>query len=163
MTVLRSRECVSGKVRYDSEARAIDGLLRVRKRRIETADPLEHESRIYPCVKCAGWHLTSKPMVHPEDFTPEHEQWNGESVESYIKRLERRIKEQRAQLLSLHALGHGGDNRQARKRISALTVALGRMTERWENERRDRKALVEKLREAEASRRLNRRWLRRIA
>jgi hypothetical protein len=152
-------KCASGKQRYKSESVAIGALISVRKKRIETRDPLEHESRIYPCDRCNGWHLTSNPVVHPEDFTPEAPQHTGESWQSYARRLERRIAEQRAQLLSLHALGHGGTNRQSRKRISTLTVALGRMTERWENERRNREALVDRI---EAQPR-QRRWLRRAS
>lgn len=157
--------CPSGKVRYATESDAITGLLRVRKERVRTNDPHDHESRIYPCAKCQGWHLTSNPMLHPEDLTPEAPQKTGEPWQQYAKRLEKRIAEQRAQLLSLHALGHGGSNKDSRRRISALTVALGRMTERWENECRNREALVEKVDALIAYQQPIRRprWLRRVA
>lgn len=161
VTQLRGIKCPSGKIRHRSEAIAIEALIRVRKHRIEINDPADHESHIYPCRQCDGWHLSSKAVVHPEDFTAEHPQRTGETWPEYAKRLERRIAAQRAQLLSLHALGHGGSNRQSRKRIESLIVALGRMTERWENERRNREALVMRVEELES--RPKRRWLRRVA
>lgn len=148
-TQLREVRCPSGKQRHRSEAGAIQALIRVRKHRIQTGDPLDHESHIYPCEQCNGWHLSSKEVLHSRHLIPDKVRHDGETWEAYARRLERRIKEQRAQIMSMIAVGHGGNNRQARKRIASLTVALGRVTELWDEERRNREAVVERLRELE--------------
>ena len=67
---------------------------------------------------------------------------DGESWESYARRLEHRIKEQRDQINSVHRYRETNGNRADRKRIRRLRFALGRMTERWEHERSCREALV---------------------
>lgn len=137
----RPKGCPSGKRRYGSEADALDALVRVRKVRVETADPDPPEQAIYRCSECPGWHLTSKGL-HPDDLDPERERRGQESWQSYARRLEKRVAAQRAQLLSLHTLGYGTTNKQNRKRTAALVAALGRMTERWERERAHRMELV---------------------
>lgn len=141
--------CRTGKVEYPTESSALEGLRRVRKKRIENPDGQDPESGIYPCDHGDHWHLTSSE-IHLNDITSERERRDGETWENYAGRLEKRIAEQRSQILSLHALGHGAsNNRSSRKRINALVIALGRMTENWENERRSRIALTEKLRNKE--------------
>lgn len=147
--------CGTGKKRYATESAALDALIRVRKLRQANPDGRDPENRIYFC-SCKGWHLTSGEMGR-EDFSPVKERGDGEPWESYARRLERRIAEQRAHLLSLHALGHGASNREGRKRIASLLRALGRMTERWESERSQRQALVEILSERCSCRRCRRR------
>lgn len=137
--------CKTGKHRYLSESQALEALIRVRKIRVRQGDPRQHENHIYPCRECDGWHLSSTPVLLASDLRTEREQWPTETIEAYARRLERRIAEQRAQILSMLAVGHGGNNRQARKRIEILTVALGRMTAMWEEERRNREALVRRL------------------
>lgn len=139
------RGCRTGKVEYPSESAALEGLRNVREKRLKNPDEHNPECSIYPCEHGPHWHLTSNE-VRGDDFTSEKEKSDGETWENYAVRLERRIAEQRSQILSLHALGHGAsNNRQARKRINALVIALGHMTERWEGERRSRIALTEKL------------------
>jgi hypothetical protein len=140
----RVERCGSGKVRHPSEARALEALVRVRGQRIASGDPAMPENRIYVCDRCDGWHLTSREL-HPEDLTPERDRHPSEGWEGYAKRLEKRIASQRAEIMSLHTLGHGAGNRESRKRISSLVIALGRMTERWEIERRHREHLVQLL------------------
>lgn len=151
MTVMGKRTetggCNTGKVRYDTEAAALAALVRVRGYRLEHPDGKDAETHFYVCRVCEGWHLSSNPVAgHGSDFMPEHSLRTGETWENYAHRLERRIKEQRAQLLSLQALGHGASNRDSRRRIQSLVVALGAMTERWEAEVRNREALVERIR-----------------
>lgn len=137
--------CRTGKIEYATESAALEGLRRVRKKRIKNLDEQDHECAIYLCDHGHHWHLTSNE-IRGEDVTSERERSDGETWESYAKRLERRVAEQRSQILSLHALGHGAsNNRQARKRINALVIALGHMTERWEAERANRIRLVQLL------------------
>lgn len=156
------RKCSTGKVRHATEAVALEALARVRRDRIATGDPDPPESRIYICARCNGWHLTSTDLSY-RDLEPIRERSDGEAWEAYAKRLERRIAEQRAQILSLLALGHGAaHNRASRKRVEALTVALGHMTERWENERRNREEVVRQIDALRARRSFTYRVFRRL-
>lgn len=146
--------CSSGKRVYATAEIAADALVRVRHDRALRPDGREPEERIYECPLCERWHLSSSPRRDLGfDLVPFELRKDGESWESYAGRLEKRIKAQRDQLLSLHALGKGTlTNKQTRRRIEALVVALGQMTERWEKERRDRMALVVALEEARSRR-----------
>ena len=143
--------CPSGKKRYASESDALGGLMGVRKARAAAGHAEPPECRIYWCERCIGWHLTSTELNGLE-LKPVRARMTDETWEKYAKRLERRIAEQRAQILSLVALGHGASNREARKRTANLVVALGRMTERWEIERQHREALVRQVEELRARR-----------
>lgn len=138
-------QCGSRKFRYATESDAIDGLMRVRTERIASGASRPPENRLYFCERCGGWHLTSKDL-HPHDLEGVRERGGGESWEEYAKRLERKIAAQRGELVSLLALGHGGGNRELRKRIPALLIALAQITERWQSERQNRQALTEILR-----------------
>lgn len=140
----RGVRCRTGKIRHPSETGALEALVRVRKERFASDDGRLPESRIYLCRDCGGWHLTSTDL-HPSDLEPVRERKDGEPWEIYAKRLERRVAEQRTHIVSLHALGAGATNRAMRRRVPALLVALGRMTERWDNERRNREELVRQL------------------
>lgn len=146
------RECTTQKRRYGSESQALAALISVRGDRLRAGETQDFETRIYPCWACQGWHLTSQ-VVSRNDLVPARDRYHTEDVRAYVTRLERRIAEQRTHLLSIHALGHGGNNRQARARIASLTLALAHMTELWDKERRNREALVEQLRDAKATRR----------
>jgi hypothetical protein len=147
--------CSTGKHRYSSESDAIEGLLRVRKERVLIQDPRSHESHLYPCDRCGGWHLSSSAVRFPAELTDDLEKRNGEPVEMHLRRLQNRIKEQRAQILSMLAVGNGATNRESRKRIASLTMSLAKVTELWQEERRNREALVERLAKVE---RPKRRW-----
>lgn len=141
----RNPHCPTRKHYYAAESDALTALARVRNERISSGEQRSPESHAYPCSLCGGYHLSSTPTgVHDTDFLPA---WRNieETWEQYARRLEKRIKEQRAHILSLHIVGQGGTNREARKKIQQLTIALGRMTERWEAERTHRIALVEKI------------------
>ena len=141
--------CGTGKHRYATEADAIEGLVRVRRERVTTADPRSHESHLYPCDRCEGWHLSSTSVRLDPALPSDIEKRNGEPVEMHIRRLQNRIKEQRAQILSLLATGNGATNRESRKRIASLTMSLARVTELWQEERRNREALVERIQKLE--------------
>jgi hypothetical protein len=136
------RRCPSGKLRYPSEALALEGLSTVRERRHGADRP--PECRIYFCDRCEGWHLTSAE-IHPRAFVPEREKADDEEWSVYAKRLERRIAAQRSEILSLHQLGFGLSNKNTRRRIETLVIALGHATERYERERRDRIGLTRRL------------------
>lgn len=59
----RVTRCVTGKLRYPSRERAgkaLNELLHYRAVRGQTAT---FEQRTYTCDRCAGWHLTSKPIA----------------------------------------------------------------------------------------------------
>lgn len=150
----------TSKIRHPSEADALRALARVRDARALQDDGRLPENRIYRCAHCEGWHLTSREL-HPAELDPPKERGPAETWEEYAHRLERRIAEQRAHTVSLHTLGHGVANRATRKRIASLVEALGRMTERWENERRNRQELVRQLEQLRSQRRFFR--LRRAA
>ena len=141
----RPRGCPTQKVRYKAESEALVALIRVRDHRAEISDPAAPENRVYRCDACDGWHLSSKPL-HPQDIATVRERADGEPWQSYSRRLERKIEQQRTQIVSLLAIGHGGSNRELRKRVPALLAALAEMTERWHGERRNREALVRTLR-----------------
>lgn len=143
----RSRyTCGSGKVRYPSEPEALDAMMRVRKERVRNGETRTPENRIYYCEQCEGWHLSSREL-HPLDLAQMRERGDGEPWDVYAKRLERKIADQRSQIVSLLALGHAGSNRDLRKRVPTLLTALGQMTERWQGERRTRENLTEILRQ----------------
>lgn len=72
---------------------------------------------------------------------------DGETWEEYAHRLERRIKEQRDQIAAINALRADAGNRAERKRIDHLRWSLGRMTERWEKEKRDRLGILKHIRQ----------------
>lgn len=144
--LLRRRvQCVTGKRRYPSEASALESLMRVREERIGSGEERIPENRIYFCDRCNGWHLSSREL-HPADLQEVKEKGDGETWHQYARRLEKKIAAQRSQLVSLLALGHGAGNRENRKRIPALLIALGRQSERANAERQHRIALVETLR-----------------
>lgn len=151
----RPNKCESKKVRYRTEADAVAALIEVRKKRVRDADPHDPENHLYPCTRCEGWHLSSTEVFRRTNSFPENLTRNGtnESWEDYAHRLEFRIKEQRGQLMSIQALGHGSNNRASRQRIQSLVIALGHMTELWEKERRNRQAVVARLAELERGRR----------
>jgi len=137
-----ARGCPSKKYRYLTEAVALEGLARVRRDRLNDADRTRPpECRIYFCDRCEGWHLTSNE-AHPEDFNTEPARRDQEDWQVYARRLEKRIASQRAEILSLHQIGHGLSNKNTRRRMETLVIALGRATERFERERRDRINLV---------------------
>lgn len=144
--------CPSGKTRHPTEAAAIAALIRVRKHRVKTNDPRPHESHLYACDRCDGWHLSSTPMLLARELIPERPQLPNEAQALYVRRLERRIAEQRSQILSLLATGNSASNRETRRRIAGLTAALARVTELWQQECRNREALVERLAAAERPR-----------
>ena len=151
--------CSTGKFRYATEADAIEGLVRVRRERVASRlrDTRPHESHLYPCDRCTGWHLSSSPIFMSGDLIPDQPRRGREPLEMYARRLENRVAEQRSQIMSLLATGNGATNRETRKRIGALTVALGRVTELWQEERGNREALVARLSKIESTPR--RRWL----
>jgi hypothetical protein len=138
----RSGTCVSEKVRYADEEQAAIALERVRQARLQRPDRNPPERVFYYCPRCEGWHLSSRPPMIAPGPQPK---LAGETWEEYAHRLERRIKEQRDQLESINQLRADAANRAERKRITALRYALGRMTERWESERSQKFALLEKL------------------
>lgn len=142
----RTRQCATGKLRYGTETEALTALTRTREARVRTADPHPPENRIYKCPQCDGWHLTSKALSSLDLVEPGPKA-DGEPWDEYAHRLERRVAAQRAQIVSLLAVGHGGTNRELRKRFPALLTALGQITERWQAERRNRENLVDLLRQ----------------
>lgn len=139
----REGTCVTEKVRYADDVQAAIALERVRATRLERPDDQPPERIFYECRHCSGWHLSSRP---PEIEPPPAAKADGETWEEYAHRLERRIKAQRDHIAEVNVLRADAANRAERKRIDHLRYALGRMTERWERERRDRVALVEVLR-----------------
>lgn len=133
-----SGSCASKKVRYETDLDAAIALRRVRAVRSARPDGLPEECAFYECTFCQGWHLTSQPQpVILEPFARD----DGETWESYARRLERRVKEQRDQLVDLQTLRRELGNRQTRRQIERLESALGKMTYRWEWERDRRKGL----------------------
>lgn len=152
----RVLECPSGKARHATEAAAIEALIRVRKKRARAGEQRPHESHLYPCERCEGWHLSSNVMLMTRELLPEKPQLPNEETRLYVRRLENRIAEQRSQILSLLATGNSASNRETRRRIAGLSAALARVTELWQQECRNREALVERL-QAEKPRR----WWRR--
>lgn len=136
--------CSSHKRPYYSEHQALKALVQVRRKRWMEGDETP-ESRAYKCDECDQYHLTSQPIVQHQDFRPSPARSENEPLEQYARRLERRIAEQRTQLMSLHAIGHGGTNKETRRRIQSLTVALAEVTELWQQEKRNREALVKRL------------------
>lgn len=138
-------------MRYAAESDAIEALIRVRKSRAASGDDQPHESHLYPCERCDGWHLSSIPFrLDP----PDSGRRSNEPIEMYARRLERRIKEQRGQILSMLTIGGTSSNRETRRRIASLTASLAKVTELWQEEKRNREALVERLQR-------ERRWWRR--
>jgi len=129
-----------GKLAHPSESAALAALITVREHRIRSGDPVP-EQRVYQCERCNAWHLT-RAEARLISLGATRDRRDDESWEQYARRLERRIAAQRAELMSLHALGHGLASRDARRRVASLVISLGRMTERWEAERRNREALV---------------------
>lgn len=155
--------CVTGKVRYADDIQASIALERVRLVRARKVEDKPPERTFYECPHCdGGWHLTSKP---PALDPPPAEKADGETWEEYAHRLERRIKMQRDTLEQINLLRADAGNRAERKRIDRLTVALGRMTERWEKEKEDKRGLIAKLDELQPDRhrRGSRMHLRRLA
>lgn len=138
--------CVTRKERYETESEALEALVRVRKERLATEDPKPPEARIYRCERCKGWHLTSNE-TSPDEFKNEPDRYPDETWEIYAKRLEKRIAAQRSEIVSLHAIGQGVGRKNARRRIETLVIAVGRATERYEWERKQRIDLVRKLRD----------------
>lgn len=139
--------CITGKVRYQTEADAATALTRVREARRLRPDGHAPERIFYPCGECDGWHLSSRlPKFETDGPQPKQ---SSETWEEYAHRLERRVFQQRQHIDDIHALREEG-NRHARKKIEGLTAALGRMTARWEKEREQRQGLVEHLRELRA-------------
>jgi hypothetical protein len=141
----RGVHCPTGKKRHPSESGALDALMRVRKERLASGEARLPENRIYPCDRCGGWHLSSTAL-HPEDLATPRERGDGEPWEEYAGRLEKKIAAQRAEIVSLLALGHGGTNREMRKRVPALLTALAQTSERWHSERQNRENLLAILR-----------------
>lgn len=74
---------------------------------------------------------------------------DGESWETYARRLEVRIKEQRDLLQHLNSLKAEWADRHDRRRIVRMERALGRVTEKWQYEREARISLVEKVKQYE--------------
>lgn len=141
--------CVTGKVRYADAETAAAALERVRAARAERPDGRPPERQFYACVRCEGWHLSSKPPRLDFDAVVRDD---GESWEAYAGRLERRIKGQRDHLEAINELRADAGNRQERKRIATLQLALGRITERWHVEREARIGLVAAVKAAERGR-----------
>lgn len=141
----REGTCPTGKVRYANDVEAAIALERVREARAARPDDSPPERIFYPCGHCNGWHLSSRP---PELDPPPAAKADGETWEEYAHRLEQRIKKQRDHLDELNALRADAGNRHERKRIAHLQAALGRMTERWDEERQARLGLVEAMRRA---------------
>lgn len=139
----RTGTCPTGKVRYETEADARAALARVKEARAERPDGRAPERDYYPCERgCGGWHLTSRAPDLTQDESPKAD---GETWESYARRLERRIKEQRDMLRHVNELRADAGNRAERKRIDRLRYALGNMTERWETEKTMVQGLVRAL------------------
>ena len=86
----------------------------------------------------------------PREFESHPVRFDGESWEDYAGRLERRIKEQRVHINSLHRYRKDGGNRQQRKRTRSLETTLGRVAARLGEEERNREALAAKLDAADA-------------
>lgn len=136
--------CPTGKVRYPDEEKAAAALERVRGRRARRPDEFPPERIFYFCRHCQGWHLSSKP---PDLKLSEVPKQDGETWEEYAHRLERRVKEQRELLAHVNEMRSDAGNRHERKRITHLTYALGEMAARFEEERRNKHALLRILRE----------------
>lgn len=143
--VPRSKDCRCGKYGYETESDALEGLRRVRNDRRKAGDQAPWECRVYKCREGEAWHLTSNDTLHLGDVAPLR-QGGGEPIEAYVKRLEKRIAQQRSEILSLHALGAGlSTNRATRQRIAGQTATIARLTELWQQEVRNREALVARL------------------
>lgn len=142
----RSKGCRCGKYGYASESLALEALRRVRNDRRDTRDEQPWECRVYQCRYSDDvWHLTSDDTLHLGDVAPIR-RGTGEPIDEYVKRLERRIAQQRSEILSLHAIGAGlSTNRATRQRIAGQAATIARLTELWQQEARNREALVARL------------------
>lgn len=137
----RGRCRSSAKIRHPTESDALAALMRVREERITNREDRVPENRIYFCDDCEGWHLSSREL-DPYLLNTVPPRGDGEPWDVYTRRLEKKIATQRSEITSLLALGHGGGNRELRKRIPALLKALARTSERCEAERIHRENLV---------------------
>lgn len=68
--IVRDRCGATGKVRYRSRGAAREALVSTKRAANFDADHRRHERRIYPCVNCGGFHLSSKEWVPPDERVP---------------------------------------------------------------------------------------------